>query len=210
MQVKDKGLKRCKFTKKSTRTAAVISALVSWFVGTTVIVIGVAGFLTVPQTPTVNAAPESNQPLDCLSCHTKNLEFHNKLGSGNKACWVCHDNANMKILHLADETQLPLSDSPQLCAQCHQKRYDAWKEGTHGIAAWKEGVPANPGADKAKCADCHDPHQPQIALLNITKPHPATQPSPSPPSVELLVMLGISLLLIIAVVVAVVTKGELP
>ncbi len=170
-----------------------------WLVGTVVIVIMVAGFLLVPPTPTVNAAPESDKPLDCLSCHTKVLKFHDKLGSGNKACWVCHDNTDMKTLQLADETKLSLSDSPQLCGQCHQKRYDAWKE----------GVSANPGADKAKCADCHDPHQPQIVLLDITKPHPEAQPSPSPPSVELLVMLGISLLLvIIAIGVAVVKQGE--
>ena len=198
MQDKDKGLSRRDFIKRSAGTGAIISTLARWLVGMIVIVIVVASFLTVLPTLTVNAAPESNRPLDCISCHTKTLKGHDKLGSGNKACWVCHDNTDMKMLHLADETQLSLTDSPQLCGQCHQKRYDAWKEGTHGI----------PGPSTEKCTSCHDPHQPQIALLNITEPHPPSAPSPSPPSAELLIMLGISLLLIIAIGVAVAKQGE--
>jgi len=210
VQDKDKGLSRRKFIKRSARTGAIISALVSCVVGTIVIVIMVAGFLTVPPTLTVNAAPESDTPLDCLSCHTKVLKGHDKLGSGNKACWVCHDSTDMKKLRLADGTQLPLADSPQLCGQCHQKRYKAWNEGQHGVPAWKEREPVIPGVEKAKCADCHDPHQPQVVLLNITKPHPPPAPSPPPPPVEPLIILGISLLLIIAIGVAVVKRGEAP
>ena len=194
---------------------AVISALVRypirvWLVGTIVIVIGVAGILVLPQTLTVNAATESNPPQNCISCHPRTLKGHDKLGSGSKACWVCHDKTDMGILRLAEGTSLSLSESAQLCGQCHQKRYDAWKEGTHGIPAWKEGVPAIPGADKAKCADCHDPHQPQVALWDITKPHPAPAPSPPPPSANLLIILGISLLLMIGIGAAVAKRGEGP
>ncbi len=190
-----------------------ISALVRWptrvwVVGTIAIAIGVAGFLMVLPTPTVNAAPESNPPLDCISCHARTLKFHDKLGSGNKACRVCHDSNDMGMLRLADGTPVSLSDSTRVCAQCHQERYDAWKEGTHGIPAWKEGVPAIPGTEKAKCADCHDPHQPQIALLNITEPHPPPAPTSSSSSVPLLVILGISLLVVIGIGVAVLRKGE--
>ena len=117
----------------------------------------------------------------------------------------------MTTLHLAGgETLFPLSDSPQLCGQCHQKRYEAWDEGEHGVPAWKEGEPGIPGAEKVKCVNCHEPHQPQIALLNITKPHPLPAPSPPPPPVEPLIMLGISLLLIVAVGVAVAKRGEGP
>ncbi len=211
---RDKPTSRRRFLSYATvGLGAIISAVVRrpvqiCLVSTVVIVIGVAGFLMMLQTLTVNAAPEPAPPLDCMSCHTKNLEFHDKLGSGNKACWVCHDNTNMKMLRLVDETQLPLSGSPQICAQCHQKRYDAWSEGTHGIPAWKEGVPAMSGADKAKCTDCHNPHQPQIALLNITKSHPPPAPSPPSPSTELLIILGISLVLVIGICIAVAMKGE--
>ncbi len=161
--------------------------------------------------PVVSPPPESPTPLDCLSHHEKVLKGHDKLGSGSEACWACHLSTKMTTLHLAGgETQFPLSDFPQLCAQCHQKRYEAWNEGTHGVPAWKEGSLAIRGTEKARCTSCHDPHQPQIVFSGITKPHPPPQPSPSPPSVELLVMLGIPLLLIIAVVVAMVTKGEFP
>ncbi len=181
-----------------------------WPVGTIVIVIGVASFLMVLLTLTVNAAPESDATLDCLSCHTKVLKGHDKLGPGSEACWSCHYPTEMTTLHLASgETRFPLSDFPRLCAQCHQKRYEAWIRGTHGVA-WQEGQPTIPGTDRVECAYCHEPHQPQIALLDITKPHPLPAPSaPSPPTGPL-IMLGISLLLILAVGVAVLTRGEEP
>jgi len=171
--------------------------------GAIVVVIVLAGFLMVPLTPTINAAPESKPPLDCLSCHPKKLEFHDKLGSGNKACWVCHDSTDMTKLHSIDGTPLSLSDSPQLCAQCHQKRYDAWKEGTHGISGTVAEV---------KCTSCHNPHQPQIALLDITKSHPAPTPPPPPPPVKPLIVLGIFLLLlpVIALFVVGSRRGEGP
>jgi len=161
--------------------------------------------------PSTLPAPDSRPPLDCVSCHAKILRGHDKLGEGSEACWTCHYNTEMTTLHLAGgATQFPLSDSSRLCAQCHQKRYEAWQKGIHGVPAWKEGEPGIPGAEKVKCVNCHEPHQPQIALLNITKPHPLPAPSPPPPPSGLLIMLGISLLLIIVVGVAVVKRGEGP
>ncbi len=77
---KDKSISRRSFLGYTTvGTGAIVSAMVSWLVGTTVIVIAVAGFLTMPQTQTVNAAPESNPPLDCISCHAKVLNWSGKL-----------------------------------------------------------------------------------------------------------------------------------
>ncbi len=84
---------------------------------------------------------ESDIPLDCLSHHVQVLKGHDKLGEGNEACWSCHLSTQMTTLHLAGGETLPLSDFPRLCAQCHQKRYEAWNEGTHGVPAWKEGDP---------------------------------------------------------------------
>ena len=173
-----------------------------WHVATIVIVIMIAGFLMIPQALTVNADDgQDSASEDCLSCHTKKLEFHDGLGTGNKACWVCHDAANMQMLRLVDGTQLSRTDSAQLCGQCHQQRYQAWKEGIHGPPGTIATV---------KCSVCHDPHQPQIALLDITMPHPAPQPDPSQPTVVLQIMLGTVLLLTIAVAVAVATRGERP
>ncbi len=171
-----------------------------WPVSAIVIAIVIASLLMVPQTLTADAGNESDRSIeDCLSCHQKTLKPHDKLGSGNKACGVCHDTTDMKMLRLADRTQVSLSQSPQLCGQCHQGRYQAWKDGTHGI----------PGSvATVKCTDCHDPHQPRIVLSNITKPHPPAQPDPPSPSVGLQIMLGIVLVLATAVVVAMVTRGE--
>ncbi len=186
---------------------AIIAALVRrpikvWSIGGIVIIIVVASFLMVPQIATVTAASESPPPLDCLSCHTKTLKRHDKLGPGNRACWVCHDSTDMKMLRLGDGSLLSLSESSQLCGRCHQERYDAWKQGTHGIPGTVAAV---------KCTSCHNQHQPQIALLDITKPHPEAQLSSSPPSDELLKIFGISLLLLIAAgVVVATTRGEGP
>lgn len=170
-----------------------------WLVTAIVIGGGVAGFLVVSPAPAVRADDGATSGIeDCLSCHSRTLELHDKLGPGNQACWACHDSGDMGKLHLADGSQLSLSDSTRLCAQCHQERYDAWSEGTHGISGTVAAV---------ECTACHDPHQPQIALLDITKPHPPAQPAPSPPAIELQVMLGIVGLLAIGVGVAVTQRG---
>ena len=160
------------------------------------IIIVVTGFLIVPAPSVAAASPQ----LDCLSCHPRELEAHDKLvlGSENAACYICHNSTDMKTLRLADGTLLPLTENTQVCGQCHQKRYDAWKAGTHGI----------PGPSTEKCADCHNPHQPHIVLANITKPHPAPQPPPSKHSPVLLILLGLFLLFAVAVGVELMGKGE--
>lgn len=187
-------------TKGEPQSGAIISAWMMpirlWLTTAIAMVIVVTGFLMVPA-PSVKGAPP---PLDCLSCHPKKLESHEKLGSGNGACYICHSNTDMEALRLLDSTPLPLTEHPQLCGQCHQKRYDAWKAETHGI----------PGPSKEKCASCHNPHQPQIVLANITMPHPASQPPPSQHSPVLLTLLGLSILFAVAVGVALMRKGEQP
>ncbi len=177
---------------------------------------------TPPPTVTVTEEPE---PLNCMSCHfapepipgiprPKPLIGHDKLGPGNEACRACHFNLSLitmiestTSLHLAGGTQFPLSESPQLCAQCHEKRFDAWDEGTHGVPLWQETGLVIPTTDKVKCTECHDPHQPQIVLLGITKPHPPEAPSPPQPPADMLIVLGGSLLFL-AVVGVMVRKGK--
>ncbi len=172
-----------------------------------VIISVVVGFITLSTVPSVNAQPGSGNGLDCLNCHLKTLDGHDKLGTGNEACWVCHFSTTMGVLHLADNTQLPLSDSSQLCAQCHQERYNAWTEDTHGIPVWG-GEPAIPDTTKTTCTDCHEPHQPQIALLGITKPPPLPIASPPSPPVQTLIIVVTSLVVLMGIGVAVARKGE--
>ncbi len=171
-----------------------------WLVLVIVLGILITSFLLAALATTARAEEESKQ-LDCISCHQETLEFHDKLGSGNKACWACHDSADMISLRFADGTRLPISDSSQLCGQCHQKRYNAWKEGTHGVPGTVATV---------KCTDCHDPHQPQMAFLGITKPHPASVPSAPPPPFDLLMIVGISLVFMIGLGIIWARQGERP
>jgi hypothetical protein len=112
---------------------------------------------------------------------------------------ACHDAEHMGEFHLADGSPISSFDSSQLCGQCHEGRYQAWREGTHGIAGLVAGV---------KCIGCHDPHQPQVALTDITKPHPPAQPPPAPPSDELLVMFAAVSVLAVAVILALVRRGQ--
>ncbi|MBI2829625.1 MAG: c-type cytochrome [Chloroflexi bacterium] len=154
------------------------------------------------------AALQTGAPLNCVSCHQQRLIGHDKLGTGSEACWSCHMSTQMTTLHLAGgATQFPLEDFPRLCGQCHQKRYEAWQQGTHGVAAFKEGDTETRGTEKAKCISCHNPHRPQVVLSNITKPHPEPAPEPPPPPVQLMGMLGISLFVVVALGVAAVRGG---
>jgi hypothetical protein len=153
---------------------------------------------------------ESETPLDCLNCHTRVLRGHDKLGTGSEACWACHYSTEMTTLHLAGgATQFPLSEFPRLCAQCHQERYEAWEEGIHGVPTWTEAELAEPDAEKAKCINCHEPHQPQIALLNITQPHPLPEPAPPSLPTEPLIVLGISLFIVIVGGIVLVRGGQI-
>ncbi len=128
-----------------------ISALVGWSVGSVLIVFSVAGLIiSLPPDIAVAALPSMT---DCTACHLSKepipgitrpqlLTGHDKLGLGNDACMVCHDqnNKHLGMLTLYNGTQIPLKDSSQLCGQCHEKRYKAWLEGTHGVPNWSEGV----------------------------------------------------------------------
>lgn len=186
-----------------------ISALVGWSVGTILIALGVAGLIvSLPPDTAVAALPSM---ADCTTCHLAKdpipgitrpqlLKGHDKLGSGNQACVVCHDknNKHLGMLSLNNGNQISFKDSSQLCSQCHEKRYKAWQTGTHGVPAWKDGEIGFPGGTKKTCVDCHDPHSPQIVLLTLTKLHPEPTPPPpsSPPGLQLGV-LGAALLIAI-------------
>lgn len=167
-----------------------------WLCGIVLVVLATV-FLLGQNTNHAGAAPQSDPLLECSSCHTKILVGHDKLGPGDEACLVCHDTSGMAALHPAGGVSLIPEDSPQLCGQCHQKRYKAWQEGTHGI----------PGPSTEKCTDCHEPHQPQLAFVNITRPHTENKLFIPPPPVELLQVVGVSLLLLVIAGVVVARRG---
>lgn len=129
-------------------------SVLGWrLVGAVVLVIVAAALVAALPVGNVKAASPSIME-DCTACHLATvpipgierpqlLKGHDKLGSGNGACTVCHDKDNQHLgkFRLVDGTQIPLLDSIRLCGQCHQKRRDQWLEGTHGVPQWSEGVP---------------------------------------------------------------------
>ncbi|MFC1988362.1 hypothetical protein ACFLVJ_00800 [Chloroflexota bacterium] len=152
--------------------------------------------------------PSADSKLDCLNCHVRVLRGHDKLGSGSEACWSCHVSTHMNMLHLAGGETLLLTDAVRLCAQCHQDRHEAWTQGTHGVPAWTEGEAALLGVKEVTCVNCHEPHQPQLALLNITKSPPMPTPSPPSPQIDLLLIAGIILLVTTGTGVVILMRGE--
>lgn len=156
------------------------------------------------------AAPDG-EIQNCTACHNKVLRGHDQLGEGSEACRSCHG-IEMGTLHLASgETMLPLSESVRLCSQCHQQRWGDWEDGTHGTPVPQVDKSEDGVAEKAGCISCHDPHQPQVVLTNMTRTHPAPAPPPPPPPSEVLAILGgIVLLLGIAAGAVIRTRGGRP
>lgn len=138
-----------------------------------------------------------NPAGNCIACHEDiRLERHDRLGVGASACLVCHDRVYQGMLRFVNGTTSPFEASSELCAQCHEERYYTWMEGTHG-------VPGQPGV---KCTDCHNPHAPQIALLNITRPHPP--PIPPPPLAPPTASFGLfTISLAVAIIVGLMIRG---
>lgn len=149
------------------------------------------------------AAPDGTAPLDCLSCHKQTLNYHDKLGAGNRACYACHVSTDWKMdtLQLPSGAVIPKDESSQLCGQCHQDRYNAWNEGTHGIPGTVAAIP---------CIACHNPHQPQVEFLNITKPPMPPVHTPPPLPKDLAIILGISVACLIAGAIILARRRENP
>ena len=115
---------------------------------------------------------------------------HDKLGSGDAACPVCHDDMtrNPGKLKTADGSLVDITgDISLVCYRCHSTKYKEWKAGTHG-------------KHKPSCtaAGCHDPHTPgwiyaspllpftgsgfQFRILDQREPFaPFAPPAPAPP-----------------------------
>jgi hypothetical protein len=73
-------------------------------------------------------------------------------------CGTCHAADEVNMLVLFSGERLTLDHAYRLCAQCHFSQVDDWAAGAHGkrLDGWR-GQRVVMG-----CADCHDPHNPQL------------------------------------------------
>ena len=107
------------------------------------------------------------QDIDCTSCHMVELDKHDTLGEGSAACLSCHGEIHELKLELINGAVYPLYEPVELCAQCHNERYTAWKQGTHGAHDNPEAV----------CTECHEPHDPVINEISTLDPIPNREPA---------------------------------
>lgn len=103
--------------------------------------------------------------LICLNCHgnigdlfkhdTVRLQTHNIFG--NNSCRMCHSSDKI-ALELANGIRISITQSSNLCKQCHEGIYRDWKNGNH--------------ISSIDCVICHNPHSPKNinqTILGIAK-----------------------------------------
>jgi len=109
--------------------------------------------------------PTSPLPID-FEKHEIELEMHDILGEGDKACLACHDDPsrNPGMLILPDGTLVDVSgDVSRVCQRCHFEKYRDWQLGVHGK-----------DAPKCSSAGCHDPHTPSWIYVAALPPFQGT------------------------------------
>ncbi len=132
------------------------------------------------------------QSLDCNTCHNVSLSKHNVLGVNASSCLSCHGEIHGLRLRLINGTVYPLDEPVPLCAECHNERFQWWRQGTHG--ALREAF--------SPCTDCHNPHDPIVAgfdTLDFLPPR-ETGPSPSIPQVLSIALIVEALIFAIIIV----------
>ena len=139
------------------------------------------------------AAKEDLSDFDCYACHEKSkpppITFdenhkiiipkeHSNIVMGhgshdrNNLCYNCHNDANLLTVQVRDGRELNLSDSVALCGSCHGPTYRDWEAGAHGRTSghWNR---SKGEFVRLACANCHDPHAPEIpTLAPAPPPHP--------------------------------------
>lgn len=94
--------------------------------------------------------------------HQVELEVHDILGKGDKACLACHDapTRNPGMLLLADGSLEPVTgDVSRVCQRCHFEKYREFEAGIHGK-----------GQAKCSAQGCHDPHTPSWFYVQALPP----------------------------------------
>lgn len=97
-----------------------------------------------------------------LEKHEIELQVHDILGVGDKACLACHQSPTIDPgqLILPDGTLVEVTgDISRVCQRCHFEKYAEWKAGMHG-------------KDQPKCsaAGCHNPHSPSWIYVPALPP----------------------------------------
>jgi len=129
------------------------------------------GTITLPIALRSRTAAISQYP--CTSCHLGRVvmankripDAHNNIQPKHPeqtgaVCSTCHSADDVESLTLKSGERAILDESYRLCAQCHFPEAKAWAGGAHGkrLDGWqgRRVVMA--------CADCHDPHNPTVAV----------------------------------------------
>jgi len=101
-----------------------------------------------------------------LEKHEIELEKHDILGQGDKACLACHDNPakNPGMLILPDGSFVEVTgDVSRVCQRCHFEKYQQWQAGIHGKRQ-----------PKCTSSGCHDPHTPSWIYISALPPFQGT------------------------------------
>lgn len=124
--------------------------------------------------------------------HSTTLEYHDKLSLQNTSgCFICHDYFQRDRLRLLSGELISFKESPRLCYQCHQNKYDTWLYGDHGksITALDLGTSnRNTSVEELeerryRCSDftCHNPHNPRLFKVSLGTDYPLPPPLDPPP-----------------------------
>jgi hypothetical protein len=111
--------------------------------------------------------------IACTTCHSLRTptelptsmaaldEFHQglKFAHGALVCASCHVRGDQSTLHLADGSEIALTDAIQLCRQCHGPQARDYDHGAHGGMTGYWDLSAG-GRVRNHCIDCHDVHAP--------------------------------------------------
>ena len=115
----------------------------------------------------VDAQGKPTKPLpNGFEQHQIELEVHDILGEGDKACLACHDDPTRDPgqLILADGSLVDITgDVSQVCQRCHFEKYTEFKLGIHGKHA-----------DTCSAAGCHNPHTPSWIYVAPLPPSQGT------------------------------------
>lgn len=116
---------------------------------------------------TLDAAGKPTKPLpNGFEKHEIELEVHDVLGQGDKACLACHDDPARDPGKLLAPDGSPIDitgDVSRVCQKCHFEKYREWQVGVHGKHA-----------PKCSAAGCHDPHTPSWIYIEALPPFQGT------------------------------------
>lgn len=104
------------------------------------------------------STPEFNVSKNCQGCHggfpeprghqEERFTFRKSAHSWMGRCNTCHDRTDLRFKSLATYN---ISDSSQLCSNCHSTQY---KDTAH----YTKNNVSGTIIENKKCVDCHDPH----------------------------------------------------